>query len=139
MTKLEFVDNNALVAVEKAIPGKPMPRFPLNTDNLLGCREIRFADRQESNYPTLMRLCMDFDFRVLQLQQRIYSHISLRFVPAPAEFVLANCDYLTDGITAMAPPASSLAKLENYVIDNQVDILHDYLFGFGDDTADSGR
>lgn len=138
MTKLETVNNNALVAVEKAIPGNTMPRFPLNTDDLLGCREIRFVDRQESNYPTLMRLCMDFDFCVLQLQHRIYSHISLRFVPSPPEFVLANGDYHTQGITAMVPAQPSLAKLEAYSIANQVDILHDYLFGFGDDSVDAG-
>lgn len=136
MTKQQVINNNASGAVAKAIAEKPMPRFPLNTDDLLGCREIRFMDRQESNYPTLMRLCMDFDFCVLQLQHRIYSHISLRFVPSSPRFVLGNSDYHSLGIVAMAPPHHSLAELEAYALANQVDILHDYLFGFDEDAAD---
>lgn len=106
-----------------------MPRFSLNTDDITGCREIRFVNRKESNYPNLMRLCMDFDFRVLQLQRRTYSHISLRYVPAAPEFILANNDYETLGITAMTPCCASLQELDAYAVQHQVDILHDYLFG----------
>lgn len=106
-----------------------MPRFPLNADDLMGCREIRLVNRQESNYPNLMRLCMDFDFCVLQLQHRTYSHISLRYVPTAPDFILTSSDYQTQGIVAMTPCFDSLQKLEAYAIQNQVDILHDHLFG----------
>lgn len=115
-----------------------MPRFPLNTDDLMGCREIRLVNRQESNYPNLMRLSMDFDFCVLQLQRKTYSHISLRFVPTAPEFILTGSDYQTQGIVAMTPCCTSLQELEVYVIEHQVDILHDYLFGFEDGAANAG-
>ncbi len=108
-----------------------MPQFPLNTDDLLGCREVRFMNRQESSYPILMRLCLDFDLRVLQLQRRTYSHISLRYVPTPPEFILSNADY-REALIALSPCCNSLRDLENYAEQHQVDILHDYLFGFDD-------
>lgn len=106
-----------------------MPHFPLNIDDLIGCREIRFINRQESNYPTLMRLVMDFDCCVLQLQQRTYSHISLRLVPTAPTFIVASKDYTATAINALTPTCASLQKLESYALVHQVDILHDYLFG----------
>lgn len=115
-----------------------MARFPLNTDDLMGCREIRFINRQESNYPNLMRLCLDFDLCVLQLQHRTYSHISLRFVPTAPEFILTSNDYHTQGISAMTPCCASLQELETYAHQHQVDILHDYLFGSDDVNSELG-
>lgn len=106
-----------------------MPHVPLNTDDLMGCREIRFIDRQESNYPTLMRLAMDFNCCVLQIQYRVYSHISLRHVPTAPEFILTTADFSPESINALTPSCKSLQDLEAYTLEHQVDILHDYLFG----------
>lgn len=111
-----------------------MPQFPLNTDDLLGCREVRFMSRQETNYPILMRLTLDFDLRVLQLQRRTYSHISLRYVPASPEFILGNADY-REQLIALSPGHASLKELEAYAQQHQVDILHDYLFGLDRDQS----
>ena len=109
-----------------------MLKQPLNSDHLLGSREIRFIRREESNYPTLMRLCMDFDFCVLQLQRRVYSHISNRHLPDVPAFVLASHDYRISE-TAITPACESLRKLNDYVTEHQIDILHDYLFGDSDE------
>ncbi len=104
-----------------------MPKHPLSADELLGSREIRFIDRQESNYPNLMRLCMDFDFRVLQL---------LHKTPIPTankSFVLVTKDYRLTPTAAISPAFATIEQLESYVHLHQVDILHNYLFGFVDE------
>lgn len=106
-----------------------MPNQPLKTAELLGSREIRFIDRKESNYPNLMRMCMDFDFCVLQLQHRLNDAN-----PADAQaFVLTTHDYRTNPTPAITPICETLDSLEDYVTRHQVDILHDYLFGVTDE------
>lgn len=109
---------------------------PLSTDDLQGSREIRFLDRKESNYPNLMRLCMDFNFRVLQLQRKVYSHLTNRYLSDAQAFVLINSDYRTKAM-AITPICDSIRKLEDYVTQHQVDILHDYLFGFDEEKITS--
>lgn len=104
-----------------------MPKHPLTPSTLLGSREIRFLDRQTSNYPNLMRLCLDFDFCVVQLMHKTK-------VPAASQsFLLTTKDYRTTASAAITPAFANLAQLENYVTHHQVDILHDYLFGFVDE------
>lgn len=112
-----------------------MPNQVLNSDDLLGSREIRFLDRQESNYPNLMRMCMDFDLCVLQLQLRTYSHITNRYLPSAHAFVLTTKDYRSHNAAAITPTCDSMRALEEHVTAHQVDILHDYLFGFDDESA----
>lgn len=110
-----------------------MPKHPLNPNTLLGSREIRFLDRQSTNYPNLMRLCLDFDFCVLQL---------LHNSEAPTEgksFVVAAQDYRTAPTAAITPACASLEQLEEYITHHMVDILHDYLFGLMDDDIASGQ
>lgn len=110
-----------------------MPKHPLNPDDLMGSREIRFIDRQETNYPSLMRLCLDFDFCVLQL---------LHKTPVPTankSFVLVTRDYRLTPTAAISPAFSQMDQLESYVRLHQVDILHDYLFGFVDEDIASSR
>lgn len=110
-----------------------MPKQPLSDDHLLGSREIRFLSREESNYPNLMRLCLDFDFRVLQL---------LHKTPVPTankSFVLVTRDYRLTPTAAISPAFAELGQLEQYVHRHQVDILHDYLFGFVDEDILSGQ
>ncbi|WP_111642434.1 hypothetical protein [Marinimicrobium alkaliphilum] len=109
-----------------------MPSYSLSQDDLLASREIRFINRQESNYPQLMRMCMDFDFRVLQLMHRPANDTE----GARYAFVLTTRDYRADEKAAITPSLASLAELDAYVSQHQVDILHDYLFGYveNDDT-----
>lgn len=99
-----------------------MPTELLTRNNIAGCREIRFLDRQESNYPTLMRFCMDFDLCVLQIMRSsdLYSNNPV--------FTLVNGDYGSTDIQHHCPCQPSLQSLEHYVQLHQVDILHAYLF-----------
>jgi len=108
-----------------------MPISSFERDAIAGCREIRFIDRQESNYPTLMRLCMDFDLCVLQLvlTEALETAEASASDAAHAEFILANRDYASVGISPRSPACASLNTLEQYVHQHQIDILHDYLFG----------
>src|SRR5690606_30952245 len=97
---------------------------PFDASDLLGSREIRFISREESNYPILMRLCMDFEFRVVQLQRRLDSELTEHALSEAQAFVLVPEGYRTSA-TAITPALESLEKLEDYVKQNQVDILHD--------------
>jgi hypothetical protein len=114
-----------------------MSNESLKTEDLLGSRELRFLDRTESRYPNLMRMCMDFDFCVLQLQRRVYSHITNRYLTDSQSFVLVTNDYRTSNAAGITPVCNTLRKLEEYVTQHQVDILHDYLFGVTDDDVPS--
>lgn len=107
----------------------------LDSETILSAREIRFLDRNDSNYPHLTRLVMDFNLRVLQLHHEVFSHITRRYLPAPLAFVLASADYRTSGIT-YSPQCDSLQVLDNYARANDVDILHSVLFG--DISANAG-
>lgn len=99
-----------------------MPEVQLSCDEVLGSREICFNNRQESMYPHLMRFCLDFKFRVLQL-------ITAREPPANRHFVLVDAGYSGDPQAAITPACANLERLEEYVRQRQVDILHNYLFG----------
>ncbi|MDO3387373.1 hypothetical protein QWI17_16145 [Gilvimarinus sp. SDUM040013] len=101
---------------------------------LLGSREIRFNNRQESIYPNLMRFCLDFKFKVLQLLLSPESETA-----APRRVVvLTKADFSGDPDFAITPAFSELEQLEHYVCDNQVDILHDYLFGVDEAANQAG-
>lgn len=117
-----------------------MSKQTLKTEELLGSREIRFIDRKESNYPTLMRLCMDFNFCVLQLQRQVYSHITNRYLSDTQAFVLTAKDYRDHSATAITPVCTTLRLLEEHVTQHQVDILHDHLFGStAEDVSNTGN
>ncbi|MBB3166845.1 hypothetical protein [Simiduia aestuariiviva] len=75
-----------------------------------GEKEVHFASRQETLYPHLMRLCMDFNFRVVEHRG----------------FQLAPQDIHAPSIT---PAFDDLAALESHVHRHMVDILHSYLGG----------
>lgn len=107
-----------------------MPTHSFSQADLIGSREIRFVSRQESTYPQLMRMCLDFDFRVLQIPPGPDSH---------KQFVLSAGDLLSANDAAMTPPFESLSQLDAYVARNQVDILHHYLFGVVEGDATSAR
>lgn len=114
-----------------------MPNPPSKTlidpNELFGCRDIRFQDRRESQYPQLLRLCADFNFSVLQLQRKIFSHITRKMVPGTLEFVLAVHDETTQYWHSITPGLASLKMLDEYAKRHEVDILHMHLFGDEDE------
>lgn len=93
---------------------------------LLGGKEIRFLNRQESSYPNLARLCMDFGFRVFETLHRDGD------TPSKA-VLLVSSDYSNLESGAITPCFADLKTLEAHVEYHMVDILHDYLFGSVDD------
>ncbi|MBU2886635.1 hypothetical protein KO507_12755 [Gilvimarinus agarilyticus] len=111
-----------------------MPDHRTLSQALLGSREIRFNNRQESIYPNLMRFCLDFKFKVLQL---LLSPASETAAPARV-VVMTKADFTGDPDCAITPAFTELEQLERYVADNQVDILHDYLFGLDELTNSAG-
>lgn len=100
-----------------------MPEFQVTANDVMGSREVRFNNRQESMYPHLMRLCMDFKFRVLQLL------LANNAPDNTKAFILVEANYNGDPLTAMTPPTRNLQQLETLVRQHQIDILHSYLFG----------
>jgi hypothetical protein len=107
-----------------------MPYPKLKSDDILGSREISFTNRKDSIHPQLMRLCMDFELVVLQVQRRSFSHISKRFLPTHNAFLLSNRDYRTTGLV-FSPWCDTMMDLEIFARKNHVDILHDHIFGDG--------
>lgn len=104
-------------------------KIPLDRQQLQAARVIRFLNRGETRFPLLMRMCMDFDFRVLQLHPKVFSHISRKWVPVQCEFILANQNPDTKLWFQLTPGFSSLELLHDYAQRNEVDLLHTHLFG----------
>lgn len=115
-----------------------MPKTPnkrlINPDELFGCRDLGMHDRRESQYPQLMRLCADFNFSVLQLQRKIFSHLTRKMAPGPFEFVLATYDETACYWYSVTPSVSNLKLLNDYVKQHEIDILHMQLFGEDEET-----
>lgn len=111
----------------------PPSKTLINPDELFGSRDLRLQDRRETQYPQLMRLCADFNFSVLQLQRKLFSHLSRKIVPGTLEFVLATHDETTNYWYSMTPGLASLKMLNDYAKHHEVDILHMHLFGDEDD------
>lgn len=101
-----------------------MPDQHKFSQELLGSREISFTNRQESIYPTLMRFCLDFKFKVLQVLFTPQGD-----APPGKMLVMARAEYNGNTEGVITPAFTQLEQLERYVCDNQIDILHDYLFG----------
>jgi hypothetical protein len=110
-----------------------MPNPPcktlINPDELFGRRDLQLQTRSETQHLNLMRLCADFNFSVLQLQRKIFSHLSRKMVPDAPEFVLATYDGTTGDWYSMTPGMPNLKMLNSYAKDYEVDILHMHLFG----------
>ena len=104
-------------------------KTPLDRQQLHAARAIRFLDREETRYPLLMRLSMDFGFRVLQLHPRVYSHISRQWVPVQCEFILASQNPDSRLWYQWTPGFSSLELLHDYAARHEIDLLHAQLFG----------
>ncbi|MES2674043.1 MAG: hypothetical protein V4660_07360 [Pseudomonadota bacterium] len=101
---------------------------PLQKEEILSSNEITFDDRQEFNYPQLMRLAMDFEFCVLQLPSESYNCINKCLTATTSAFVLTSRNYQTNCVT-YSPRCNSLRELEVYACIHHVDILHEHLFG----------
>jgi len=112
---------------------KPPCKTLINPDDLFASRDLRLQDRPESQYPQLMRLCADFNFSVLQLQRKTFSHLSRKMVPDALEFVLATQDATTRYWYSMTPSQANLKMLNDYAKRYEIDILHMHLFGDEDD------
>jgi hypothetical protein len=108
---------------------QPPHKCLIDPDELFASREIRLQDRRESQYPLLMRLCADFNFSVLQLQRKLFSHLSRKTVPGAMEFVLATRDESNNYWYSISPSVEDLKALDDYAKHYEVDILHLQLFG----------
>jgi|SRR5690606_40389755 hypothetical protein len=104
-----------------------MSFYLLTSADLTSSREICFTNRQEVNHPTLMRLCLDFNLRVLQLQPQVNSCSQMDAPSAALQFVVLGSEDSHPYI-ALTPTCTSLDELEEHVTRHQIDILHDYLF-----------
>lgn len=87
-----------------------------------GDMEVQFANRQESLFPHLMRLCMDFNFRVVKSKPT-----------SPEHYCLTARDH--DQSRAITPAFAQLEQLEQHVHSHMVDILHEYVFGLPEELA----
>lgn len=96
--------------------------------DLLGCRELQFLSREESLFPHLLRLSLDFNFRVLECLSRSAE---------PTKQYLLAADDFSCGTGPITPVFSSLKELNHYVGEHMIDILHDYLFGAAEE--DTGQ
>ncbi len=104
-------------------------RFGSN-QQILGGRPIPFLSNgsRKSRFPSLTRLCSDFQFRVVEV---------LTGGQQPAkQFALTTDDYRQQDVTSLVPLQISLNELEDYADENMSDILHDYMFGFIDEELD---
>lgn len=102
---------------------------PTSTSSVdwLGCRELQFLSREESLFPHLLRLSLDFNFRVLECLTR---------APEPTRQYLLAADDFSSGTETITPPFSSLKELNHYVGEHMIDILHDYLFGAAEEDTE---
>ena len=105
-----------------------MQHQPLKKDEILASKELAFTDRREANYPQLMRLTLDFGLHVLEVERKAFSLITKRFFPSETFYVLVDHDYRNSHI-AYSPHCKTLRQLEAYVYVNNIDILHEHLFG----------
>lgn len=101
----------------------------IDPSHVMGIREIPFRDRGEPRHPQLMRLCAGFDFHVLQIQRKVFSHLSCKMVPGAHEFVLAIRDEQKACWYSLTPETESLAALEKYCKAHEIDLLHLHLCG----------
>jgi hypothetical protein len=112
----------------------PPNKTSINPDDFFDRRPLRLQHLGESEHVHLVRLCTDYDFSVLQLERKTFSHLSRKLVPTAPEFVLATRDEHTDCWYSITPGFASLRTLNDYTKCHEIDILHMHLFG--DEDAD---
>ena len=98
----------------------------------LNSKEVQFLSRDEHDYPQLMRLCLDFDFRVLGVNAN-----------SATQYLISDKHYRDQDLNPITPLFNSLAELEHYTNAHIIDILHDTLFTEAEnaeiDGADTSR
>ncbi len=87
----------------------------------LNGREVQFLSRDELDYPQLMRLCLDFDFRVLGVLNEGQDQRNTRYL-------ISDKHYRDHDLNPITPLFDSLEELEHYTNAHIIDILHDTLF-----------
>ncbi len=75
--------------------------------------EFAFDKKQEAQYPMLLRMQQDFDFKI---------------VLSSNSYWLSTREYLDINPVEVSPSFQSLEELEQYISSNMVDILYSYLF-----------
>jgi len=115
----------------------------LQNGNIVCGTEVSFLDRDEANYPQLMRLHLDFDFRVLSLSNPAHGGDQVQGNPLPAllntaaanepalksseqsaRYLVTFNTHRDKDVPTITPVFSSLPELESYANDNIVDILN---------------
>lgn len=97
-----------------------MATSPTLPSDIIGSRKVQFLNRQESMFPHLLRLSLDFNFHVLELLKNSPTGVK--------QYILAVDDFFNDE-NVVTPAFDSLQELNLHVGEAMVDILHDYLFG----------
>ena len=82
-------------------------------------KEIQFLSRDEVDYPQLMRLCLDFNFRVLGVNSTEHRK---------TQYLISNREYRSQELNPITPLFDSLTELEHYTNAHIIDILSDTLF-----------
>ncbi|GAA6151016.1 hypothetical protein [Pseudoteredinibacter isoporae] len=75
--------------------------------------EFAFDGQQEAQYPMLLRMQQDFDFKIMQQD---------------SGYLLSTREYLDIESVEVSPLFQTLEALEHYINKNMVDILYSYLF-----------
>lgn len=75
--------------------------------------EFAFNKQQEAQYPMLLRMQQDFDFKI---------------VLSNNSYWLSTREYLDSDAVDVSPSFQALEGLEQYINKNMVDILYSYLF-----------
>lgn len=81
--------------------------------------DTRLGDRHNPRFPNLMRLHLDFGFRIVEQFQA---------AQASSRYLLTSEAETPDDIRSVAPAQQSLEALEQFVRENMTDLLYNYLF-----------
>lgn len=81
--------------------------------------DTKIRDRDQAVFPNLMRLHLDFGFRIVQ-QMNIQTLSNTYFLSAASA--------CADTAIAVTPPQPSLRALDTYARAHMTDLLYDYLF-----------
>lgn len=91
----------------------------LPNGKVLNGTEITFLGEDEACYPQLLRLNLDFDFRVLAIEN---------FKEGGKQYMVTYKSGGASEATPVTPLLGSLSDLEDYTNEHIIEILHDTLF-----------
>ncbi|GAB1267998.1 hypothetical protein NBRC116493_12510 [Aurantivibrio infirmus] len=100
----------------------------LQDGNIVCGKEVSFLNRDEVEYPQLMRLQLDFDFRVLSLTaMNVSANAANNSSESPTpkgQYLITFNTYRQQDVPTITPVFPSLPELEQYANENIVDILN---------------